>query len=102
MTKKMWHDIRRSPQANLIHSAIEWDYLLDTALMHHMMWTTGRFDQSGEVRMRLAKFGITPEDQLRLRIEIEDPSGAEEGTEPGVPTNVTSLQAQRERLTRRA
>lgn len=98
-TKKWWGHLRRSPQANLIQSDVEWDYLLDTALMHHTMWEKGRWEFANEIRMRLAKFGITPEDRLRLRVEIAEPSGAPNGSEPGVTNNVTSITDRRKRLT---
>lgn len=98
-TKAWWAHLRRSPQANLIQSDVEWDYLLDTALMHHSMWQRGRWEFANEIRMRLAKFGITPEDRLRLRVEIADPSGAEDGSEPGATGNVTSIADRRKRLT---
>ena len=46
----------------------DWDFLLDTALMHNAMWTKGRWELAAEVRLRVAKFGATPEDRARLRI----------------------------------
>ncbi|HIY94956.1 MAG TPA: hypothetical protein H9821_04735 [Candidatus Rothia avicola] len=48
----------------------DWDYLLDTALIHHNMWKNGRWDFASEVRLRVAKFGATPDDRNRLRAEI--------------------------------
>lgn len=70
MTKRWWENWRRSPQATRMLSAPDWDYLLDTALIHHNMWKNGRWDFASEVRLRVAKFGATPDDRNRLRAEI--------------------------------
>lgn len=99
MTKKWWAALRRSPQANLMTTSMDWQFMLDTALMHHRMWTTGNFDLAAELRQRQAKFGFTPEDRIRMRVEVVDPSGAEGGTAPGVTGTVTSIQDRRNRMT---
>lgn len=70
VTRQWWDNWRRSPQATRMLSAPDWDYLLDTALMHHNMWHNGRWDFASEVRLRVAKFGATPDDRNRLRAEI--------------------------------
>lgn len=70
MTRRWWENWRRSPQASRMLSDPDWDYLLDTALIHHNMWKNGRWDFASEVRLRVAKFGATPDDRNRLRAEI--------------------------------
>jgi hypothetical protein len=55
-----------------VMGAIDWIYMLDTALMHHMMWDKGRWEFAAEVRLRLAQFGATPLDRMRLRIVWAD------------------------------
>lgn len=47
----------------------EWSYLTDTALIHNEFWN-GDFKLAAELRLRAAKFGITPEDRHRLRIQV--------------------------------
>lgn len=73
----MWRD---APQAEHF-MASDWDFLLDTALMHHAMWSKGQWTLAAEVRLRVAKFGATPEDRARLRMQFaeadeKDPKGS--------------------------
>lgn len=70
ITRQWWENWRRSPQASRMLSEPDWDYLLDTALMHNAMWAKGRWEFASEVRLRVAKFGATPDDRNRLRAEI--------------------------------
>lgn len=53
-------------------TATDWSFLIDTALMHHAMWGKGQWTLAAEVRLRVAKFGATPEDRARLRIVFAD------------------------------
>ncbi|WP_226654965.1 hypothetical protein [Leifsonia sp. LS1] len=75
----------------------DWDFLLDTALMHHTMWAKGRWEFASEVRLRAAKFGATPEDRLRLRQEIDVPEEYPAGAAGN--DNVTSIESRRDRWT---
>lgn len=74
-TRAWWDTWRRSPMAATFIET-DWDFLLDTALLHHVMWTKGRWEFASEVRLRAAKYGATPEDRMRLKLKIETPSGA--------------------------
>jgi hypothetical protein len=65
---QMWID---SPQADNF-TATDWSFLIDTALMHHAMWEKGQWTLAAEVRLRVAKFGATPEDRARLRMTFAD------------------------------
>jgi hypothetical protein len=76
-TRAWWRTWRRSPQAQAF-TETDWDFLIDTALMHHTMWSKGRWEFASELRLRAAKFGATPEDRMRLRIQI-DAAPAPEG-----------------------
>lgn len=60
---KMWGE---SPLAAEF-TANDWSELLDTALLHARVWS-GDFRFASELRLRVAKFGATPEDRARLRI----------------------------------
>lgn len=93
-TVSWWNNWRRSPQSSTF-TATDWDYLLDTALMHHKMWANGRWDFASEVRLRVAKFGATPEDRLRLKIELEPPG---KRAPASVPAGVTEISSRRKRL----
>lgn len=53
-------------------TASDWSFLLDTALMHHNYWANGHWTLAAELRLRVAKFGATPEDRARLRITFAD------------------------------
>jgi len=68
-TQAWWETWRRSPQA-VNFTATDWDFLIDTALMHHTMWAKGRWEFAAELRLRAGKFGATPEDRARLRLQI--------------------------------
>ena len=75
-TVRWWNNWRESPQATRMLTGPDWDYLLDTALLHHQMWETGgkNSERAGEIRLRVATFGATYADRLRLKYEIEMPT----------------------------
>lgn len=50
-------------------SALEWEELLIAAVLHARFWK-GDTKAAAELRLRVAKFGVTPEDRLRLRISL--------------------------------
>ncbi|MER5365748.1 hypothetical protein [Streptomyces sp. NPDC002722] len=83
MTLAGWKTWRESAQAQTF-TATEWAFLIDTALMHHSMWDKGQWTLAAEVRLRAAKFGATPEDRARLKLQGRRPrrSPAEARTEP--------------------
>lgn len=90
-----WDAWRRSPQAAAMLSEPDWYELLNTALIHHNMWKNGRWEFASEVRLRVAKFGATPEDRNRLRMEIDVPEQAPVGNRKG---SVTDLSSRRSRM----
>jgi hypothetical protein len=93
-TVALWDSLRQSPLlAN--EPALGWQFLVDTALMHHTMWSKGRWEFAAEVRLRVAKFGATPEDRMRLKLKIDGPSPTP--TEPTAA--VTEITSRRKRLT---
>ena len=85
-TRAWWETWRRSAQAQAMTDT-DWSFLLDTALMHDAMWSRGQWTLAAEVRLRVAKFGATPEDRARLRIQVEQPptkpKPASEPSRPG-------------------
>ena len=70
-TRRWWETWRSSPQSQGF-TASDWDFLLDTALLHARLWL-GDAKAAPELRLRVAKFGATPEDRLRLRLQIDEP-----------------------------
>lgn len=95
-TQAWWEAWRLSPQASHMLSEPDWFFLLDTALIHHNMWKNGRWEFASEVRLRVSKFGSTPEDRMRLRQEIETPEASPVGTKRG--NGVTDLDSRRKRM----
>lgn len=96
MTERWWEAWRESPQAAHMLSEPDWYALLDTALIHHNMWENGRWEFASEVRLRVAKFGATPEDRMRLRQEIEVPEDAPVGNRSG--SKVSDISERRKRI----
>lgn len=58
--------------------AHDWQYLMDTAILHAKHWLGLDSKAAGELRQREAKFGTTPEDRARLRIIVVSADNAEE------------------------
>lgn len=73
-TLAWWQSWRRSAQA-VTFTQTDWDFLVDTALLHARFWK-GDATVAGELRLRVAKFGATPEDRARLRMQIGEPKGS--------------------------
>lgn len=98
-TVRWWNNWRRSPQALRMLTSPDWDYLLDTARIHHEFWTSGRWELAAELRLRAAKFGATPEDRARLGFEIATGKTDEPKTSNAPVGNVSSIDERRSRLT---
>jgi hypothetical protein len=98
-TVAWWESWRRSPQAQIMVTT-DWEFLLDTALLHHTMWTDGKTELAAELRLRVAKFGATLEDRLRLKLTIDPPESATKAPAAGKQQgSVTSIEDRRNRLT---
>lgn len=61
----MWRDSPLAPE----FTANDWSELMDTAVIHSDFWGGAR-GLAAELRLRVAKFGATPEDRARLRIQF--------------------------------
>ncbi len=96
-TVALWESLRRSPLL-ADEPDLGWQFLIDTALMHHTMWDKGRWEFASEVRLRLAKYGATPEDRQRLKVKVTSP-GEAAGRAATSPTAVTDIRSRRSRLT---
>lgn len=100
-TKRWWDTWRASPQASTF-TTTDWDFLLDTALLHAAYWS-GESSVAAELRLRVAKFGATPEDRARLRLQVGDAAKAAAAAVPStkgkrLPPGVTRLEDRRKRL----
>ncbi len=71
-TKAWWASWRTSPIAQTFTSN-DWDFLLDTALLHNEMWN-GSTNLAAEIRLRVSAFGSTPEARMRLKLKITEES----------------------------
>ena len=80
---------RRSPMAATFIDA-DWDFLIDTAMLHSQMWE-GDTKHAAEIRMRVGKLAGTPEDRLRLRMEVDTEAAQ-------APRPARMSKARRERL----
>lgn len=75
-TLEWWRMWAESPLSAEFTST-DWSELMDTALLHARFWR-GDVKQAGELRLRVAKFGATPEDRARLKITFAAANEAEE------------------------
>ncbi|MFD5161060.1 hypothetical protein ACFWMJ_23775 [Streptomyces hawaiiensis] len=96
-TVAWWNSWRTSPMAQTFVDT-DWDFLIDTALMHHTMWAKGRWEFASEVRLRAAKFGATPEDRARLKLKVDNPTTGPQRSAQR-PDGVTDINSRRARLT---
>ena len=69
---------RRWGESQLSHgfTELDWSELLDAALLHRDLWR-GNLKVASELRLRVGKFGATPEDRARLRIKLVPPPSDE-------------------------
>lgn len=84
--ERWWQSWLDSPQAGTFTNT-DWQFLRDTSFIAFEFYN-GDMKQAPEFRLRVAKFGSTPEDRLRLRLSVEAP-----GAHPGAKTsgNVTNI-----------
>ena len=68
-TQRWWQTWREAPIAKTF-TTTDWDFLLDTALLHAQLWL-GDGKVAAELRLRVAKFGATPEDRARLHVAVD-------------------------------
>ena len=90
---QMWSDSPLSAD----FTSTDWSELLDTALIHARFWN-GDVKVAGELRLRVAKFGATPEDRARLRIafasaDIAEGDAAKKASQPSARTRRGPLKA---------
>jgi hypothetical protein len=79
-TLEWWEMWKSSPQAEHFTST-DWSFLRDTALVHARHWN-GEATAGAELRLRVAKFGATPEDRARLRMQFAQADEADSKRAP--------------------
>jgi hypothetical protein len=91
MTRDWWAMLAMHPlAAEFIET--DWSYLMETARLHAEFWM-GKMSLAAELRLREAKYGFTPEDRARLRIQFAEATGAE----VDAANKVTKAKSARER-----
>lgn len=70
-TRIWWDNWRRSLVARTFQTT-DWDFLLDTAMIHAEFWA-GNTAVGPELRLRVSKLGATEEDRRRLHVEAVAP-----------------------------
>lgn len=90
-TQEWWQMWGASPLAAEFTST-DWSELMDTALLHARFWR-GDKGVAPELRLRVAKFGATPEDRARLRITFAQADDADDkrGTRQTARTRYSGL-----------
>jgi len=81
-TLEWWQTWRTSAQAQMM-TPTDWDSLAETAILHTGLWN-GDTKAASELRLRVAKFGATMEDRLRLRISVDTDIAAVEKATPNI------------------
>lgn len=95
-TIRWWNTWAESPlTANL--PEVDWCELEACAVLHHQFMRKRTFTLASEIRLRVAKFGATPEDRMRLKVKIETPTQADASPAASSPS-VTDIRSRRSRL----
>ena len=87
-TVQWWQTWRKSAQSQTFTDT-DWDFLLDTAFLH-AEYALGNMALAAELRLRVSKYGATPEDRLRLRLTIEPPAKPTPAAVPAVKRKATA------------
>lgn len=93
ITRQWWSMWASSPLSKDFTDT-DWSELRDTAMLHARFWA-GDHKVAAELRLRVAKFGATPEDRARLRIQF---ATAEHVEQRGPGPNAVGPQHTRRRL----
>lgn len=73
---RVWWEMLEFHPLRFEFTDMDWSYLLDTARLHAEFWS-GKMSIAPELRLREAKYGFTPEDRARLRIQYAQAETAE-------------------------
>jgi len=70
-TIRWWNRWGKSPLSDT-WTLVDWSELEACALLHHEFVKRRTFALAAEIRLRMQKFGATPEDRARLRVVFAD------------------------------
>ena len=101
MVVSWWESFRRSPQAQLLSSDLQWETLLGAMRTYQDLWTgqaRGRTLKSAEFRQILTQYLVTPADARRNGIEFVTPQADDDGDNPTTGASVSDLSERRKRL----
>lgn len=104
MVTQWWEAFRRSPQAQLVVTDVQWLQLVQAMRVYQDFWAgkaRGRTLRSAELRSLLAGFLVSPGDALRRGLEIVLPpetGGEDDAQGAKKPATVTSIEARKLRL----
>ncbi len=84
-TLAWWDTWRRSPQAKTFLPT-DWDALAETATLHTRLWN-GEVSVAPELRIRVAKWGATVEDRMRLKMAVDADAEAATAEKPAMPAD---------------
>lgn len=68
-----YHAFRQSPQALLLRTPIEWQFLFTTLTVLNQYYETGSSVLFTRFVQAVSKFGVTPQDRRQLRVRIDSP-----------------------------
>lgn len=79
-TVRWWNKWRNSPQSMVMLES-DWELMMETAILHDMLWNPYRKNVgavsmtqlASEIRRRVAAYGASFEDRVKLRMEIKTP-----------------------------
>jgi hypothetical protein len=80
-TLRWWKRWCESPLAENLPE-VDWSELEACAVLHHEFMRKRSFTLGSELRLRMAKWGATPEDRARLRITIADADAKDSSQKP--------------------
>ena len=98
-TRGWWDLLDYHPLVNEFFDT-DWSYLLDTARIHAAFWG-GNLSLAGELRLREAKYGFTPEDRAKLRIFTATAAESEVSAHTAVEKAVSSARDRMRGVTRK-
>lgn len=88
-TLRWWARWCSSPLASRLPE-VDWSELEATAVLHDEYMRKRTFTLASELRLRMQKFGATPEDRMRLRILVADADEKDGGGRPALAATGTS------------
>lgn len=95
-----WYETMRTSEVAQTFLKSDWDFLVDTALLHTAFWR-GSYKHAAELRMRAAAFGITPEHRARLRLTVKSPGETRAAAQAAAHANAVATGAAVEMSDRR-